>query len=51
MKLAGSLSAPQAGNHIAGMQDFLNWAFAFAVTFGGIVAMSLIFWFLDKGQE
>jgi hypothetical protein len=33
------------------MQDFLNWAFAFAVTLGGLVALSLIFWLIDKGRE
>jgi hypothetical protein len=33
------------------MQDFLNIAFALAVTLGGMVAQSLLFWLLDKGQE
>ncbi len=47
----GSLSGSQGRNHIAVMEDFLNFAFAFGVTFGGVVALSLLFWFIDKGQE
>lgn len=47
----GSLSGSQGSNHIAVMEDFLNFAFAFGVTFGGVVALSLLFWFIDKGQE
>lgn len=33
------------------MKHFLNFAFAFGLTFGGIVALSLLFWFIDKAQE
>jgi hypothetical protein len=45
------LSLPPVGDHIERMQDFLNWAYASAITIGGIVALSLIFWLIDKGRE
>ena len=33
------------------LQNFLNFAFALGVTLGEMVALSLLFWLLDKGQE
>lgn len=45
--MSGSLGR----THIAVMDDFLNFVVAFGLTFAGVVVLSLLFWFLDKGQE
>ena len=47
----GSFEVASDSDHIAFMEHLLNFTFAFGLTFGGVVALSLLFWFIDKGQK